>query len=124
MSNAVGMKRGTAGSRMLAVVFVAFLCIGIIAGVQIFTRWREYYASDKEYERLRHLYSPFEVSAGGHTSVAGLASTDSPDADGQAALHNPTKVNPDYVGWLQISGTTISYPVVQTGDNEKYLYKL
>lgn len=30
-------------------------------------------------------------------------------------------VNPDTVAWLRIPGTDIDYPVVQTGDNEKYL---
>lgn len=31
-------------------------------------------------------------------------------------------VNPDTVGWIKIEGTTIDYPVVQTDNNEKYLY--
>lgn len=30
-------------------------------------------------------------------------------------------VNPDIVAWLEIPGTNISYPVVQTEDNETYL---
>lgn len=30
-------------------------------------------------------------------------------------------VNPDVVGWIQIPGTGIDYPIVQTGDNETYL---
>ena len=30
-------------------------------------------------------------------------------------------VNPDTAAWLRIPGTEIDYPVVQTGDNEKYL---
>ena len=29
--------------------------------------------------------------------------------------------NPDYIGWLDIPGTEISYPVYFSGDNEKYL---
>lgn len=31
-------------------------------------------------------------------------------------------VNPDTVGWIKIEGTSIDYPVVQTDNNEKYLY--
>lgn len=32
--------------------------------------------------------------------------------------------NPDWIGWLKIEGTTISYPVMQRiGDNEYYLHK-
>lgn len=30
-------------------------------------------------------------------------------------------INPDTVGWLQIYGTNIDYPLVQTDNNEKYL---
>lgn len=30
-------------------------------------------------------------------------------------------INPDYIGWLEIQGTDISYPVVQGQDNDKYL---
>ncbi|MGL4606466.1 MAG: class B sortase [Eubacteriaceae bacterium] len=31
-------------------------------------------------------------------------------------------INPDTVGWLQIEGTPINYPVVQTDNNDYYLY--
>jgi len=29
--------------------------------------------------------------------------------------------NPDTVGWIQVNGTKVNYPVVQTGDNSYYL---
>ncbi|MEG0376967.1 MAG: class B sortase, partial [Eubacterium sp.] len=32
------------------------------------------------------------------------------------------EINPDIVGWLSIEGTNIDTPVVQTTDNDKYLY--
>ena len=32
-------------------------------------------------------------------------------------------INSDYIGWIEIPGTGISYPVVQTDDNEEYLKK-
>lgn len=38
---------------------------------------------------------------------------------------SPTKMdNPDWIGWLQIKDTSISYPVMQrNGDNEYYLHR-
>ena len=32
------------------------------------------------------------------------------------------KENPDYIGWIYVPGTTISYPVVRSKDNEDYLH--
>jgi SrtB family sortase len=31
------------------------------------------------------------------------------------------EINPDYIGWLKIDGTTIDFPVVRGSDNVKYL---
>lgn len=45
--------------------------------------------------------------------------TKEPDSRKFAALK---KVNPDFVGWIHIPDTKISYPIVQTDDNEKYLH--
>lgn len=34
------------------------------------------------------------------------------------------KINPDIVGWVYVPNTSINYPVVQTDNNDTYLYKL
>ncbi|MDY4041815.1 MAG: sortase [Collinsella sp.] len=34
------------------------------------------------------------------------------------------KINPDVVGWVYVPNTPINYPVVQTDNNDTYLYKL
>lgn len=33
------------------------------------------------------------------------------------------RLNPDVVGWIEIEGTGINYPIVQAKDNETYLHK-
>lgn len=33
-------------------------------------------------------------------------------------------LNPDVVGWIVVPGTNINYPIVQTTNNEHYLYRL
>lgn len=32
------------------------------------------------------------------------------------------ELNPDYKGWLTVYGTNVNYPVVYSGDNEKYMH--
>lgn len=34
------------------------------------------------------------------------------------------KINNDTVGWIQVNGTNINYPFVQTNDNTYYLKKI
>lgn len=36
-------------------------------------------------------------------------------------IHELQKENPDTVGWIQVLGTNINYPVVQASDNDYYL---
>ena len=36
-------------------------------------------------------------------------------------LHELKKENADTIGWIQVSGTKINYPIVQTNNNEYYL---
>ena len=33
------------------------------------------------------------------------------------------EVNPDIKGWIRIAGTSIDFPVLQSGDNQSYLYR-
>ena len=35
---------------------------------------------------------------------------------------NLERINPDVVGWIEIPGTKINYPVVQSADNDEYLH--
>ena len=49
--------------------------------------------------------------------------TDEPEDDGENSLDALIQINPDTVGWLEVFGTHINYPVVQ-GDNDlEYLNK-
>jgi len=43
--------------------------------------------------------------------------------ESEGAFDNLTDLNPDAIGWLEIYGTNIDYPIVQGADNWEYLNK-
>ena len=45
------------------------------------------------------------------------------DQTGQNGFEDLQKINPDIVGWIEMFGTNINYPVVQGDDNLEYLNK-
>jgi sortase B len=78
---------------------VVLLALSIYSASQIFLDLAAFQASEKEYEELRQTYYPAQGSPVG----------------------NPALRNPDYVGWILISDTEISFPVVQGPNNYRYL---
>lgn len=95
---------------ILWMLLMAVSVAGIIfSGFQIYKALNSYAVVNKEYENLRQNYQP-------PASIQGDAAKAAPDE-----LPPIKDINPDYVGWLSIEGTNISYPVVQGKDNEKYL---
>lgn len=89
----------------------AALCAGVVlfAVVQIILPMRDYRQAGDEYAALRQ-HAP--AASGG-----GLA----PEAAANA-LSALAALNPDCVGWLQIPGTAIDYPVLLGRDNGQYLH--
>ena len=55
----------------------------------------------------------------GNKAVIEAASAES--FDGEIDFENLWKINPDVVGWLYQTGTSINYPVVKCDNNLKYL---
>lgn len=89
-------------------VFIFFFLL-FCASVYLFYRdYREKHKAEERFEELRE-------TEDGHSEERGKS----------PAPHTlPKEENPDYLGWLSIENTTISYPVMQrTGVEEYYLHR-
>ena len=100
--------------RTLKVFVAILLCLAVISLVQnlrdIFPELREYSIAREQYRTLREAVLPHaQPSSEPQDSRRGI------DFDALLAI------NPDVVGWIEIVGSDISYPVVQTQDNSHYL---
>ena len=132
----ISEKKGPSKKRniLFTVAFLFFLGLAIYSGAQIYLSMRAYAASANEYDTLREMYEPFEAVAAdaGDNSPAETEGLPDPEEEEASPVESrpvapprdPKEVNSEYIGWLKISGTVISYPVVQDmkgTDNDKYL---
>lgn len=62
----------------------------------------QYKASGKKYEDIKSIY-------------------EDPHHDSSTNIKNLKHINSEYIGWIQVEGTEISYPVVLGDDNDYYL---
>ncbi len=72
----------------------------------IFNQLNDYQESAGKYEELKNSVQLNEMKQ-----------SDSPGINHEKLL----EINKDYVGWIDISGTSISYPIVKGEDNKFYL---
>ena len=91
----------------LIILLIAALGVFVFSGYMLIERQSEYNASRNEYDNLRDQFKQTEQAADAAPSPI--------DFDGLR------QENPETVGWIEIPSAGISYPVVQAGDNEKYL---
>jgi len=94
------------------VVFLIGLLLVIFAARALWMGWREDVSARNEYADLRQ---SFELT---EPQIEPLVEE---PVDTRIDMSYFSAINPDFVGWLAIGGTELSYPVVQGQDNELYL---
>lgn len=102
---------------------IVLLAIIVYSGIQLFEIFSEYYASDNEYKQLSEKY------------ITNEAVEDEPDSSDSSEPGNNIKeaerleidfeglfdINSDVIGWIHFDNIGISYPVVQTDNNDYYI---
>lgn len=111
------------------------LFLGFCICLLLFSLWKlgsillGYRSGEKEYEDLRQYVleepvDPSEVlnsSSGDDASEDGEAENNTPVPMTRIDLATLQSMNSEAVGWIEIPGTAVSYPVVHTTDNSFYL---
>lgn len=112
-------NKRTAGDILRYVILIAAACIFVFSAVQLIQIFLEYRAGTEEYEGLLK-YVQTEPAEDVEETVPEEPEKEEPvppDIDWEGLR----KINGDIIGWLQIEGTEINYPVVQGTDNSYYL---
>lgn len=115
--------------KKMPVPLIIVLCVCVVAlGVSIWQLsdiFLEYKAGTDEYEDLQQ-YVMAEIPEDGETPAAEDAAEEGEDGVEEervqrVALSELQAQNPDTVGWIEIPGTGISYPLMQADDDAYYL---
>ena len=101
------------------VMLIVFLVIALISGKFLLDYWQDSYDNRQNYRQVEEIAFPENDTEDDELeSNEDNPTTEIDDFDYQSLLDE----NADCIGWLKISDTDISYPVVQGKENEFYLH--
>jgi len=121
-NNNKSSNRPISGRLLFAALIVVFLGGVLYASYNLISTEADYNAAREEYTVLREM-APQVTAIIAEPPVE----EDIDDIDDTEVNEIPeyiselSKLNPDYIGWIRIDGTSIDYPVVQGKDNDKYM---
>ena len=103
---------------VLWIALVVFAVIAIFSAYKLITILGEYREGEEVYAGLNQ-YARIEPT------VSQSGEKQPEEEDGYYIDHaGLLEINGDYIGWIHIEGTRISYPITRTNNNEYYLYRM
>lgn len=100
-------------------MLTVFLVVSLICGKFLLDYWQDSYDNRQNYRQVEEIAFPEKDTQEEETEPnEDNPTTEIDDFDYQSLLDE----NADCIGWLKISDTDISYPVVLGEDNEFYLH--
>lgn len=110
--------------KLLMILFTVMLILGIVGAVKQSLDYKRGNQDYSEAEQLANLPSQTEVSAPSTETIL----TENVEEDPYANMLKESidlsalqEINPDVLGWIEIPGTEISYPILQSDNNDFYL---
>jgi sortase B len=94
---------------------LAMLAVFGFAGWQLYTYWQADHEARQTFDQLAEIYQPEDGTDGTEPETGDADATEI--SEGVLALHAE---NPDCIGWVQIEGTNINYPVMYRPDSTDY----
>ena len=122
-------------------LIIVFSVSAVVSGRLFWKEYRDAKASEEVFSSLAGLVQDTgqnggeDGSTGDYTDATGIGTLDNDEVlpDEEIAAEDAAKAyekygalyeqNNDFVGWIQIDGTNINYPVMQTPDNPDYYLK-
>lgn len=121
-------RKRTPGELIRSIVLILAICVFLFSGTQLLKIFLEYKAGTDEYDRIREFVRKTEekpeteeVTGQEEHSEEKKEETEEMPTPPQIDWVSLIELNEDIIGWIQIDGTDISYPVVKGRDNSFYL---
>jgi len=113
-------KQDSVPEKIRKVVFMCSICAIVVCGYMVGDYYIDLGKSKNLHEEIASIYEPYPFERSEN-----VATIYEPDYERTYTLLDGAKklldMNPDVVGYITIPNTPISNPVMQSGDNEKYL---
>ena len=112
-------KKRTAGDWIRSIILILALGVFLFSAVKLVQIFLEYKEGTDEYNRVREYVTaiPEEEENNAEGEEVQEEKPQAPQVDWEGLLAK----NKDVIGWIQIEGTEISYPIMKGTDNSYYL---